>query len=158
VDFAIFDFDGTITTKGTYPGFVRFAVRPWRKLAGGIILSPLLIGYKCGLVSDRCIRSALSRVEPWCRTLGADVICTQLETKSGRLTGRYVHGDCCGEEKARRIREHYVLAEYETIHAYGDTEEDRQMLDMADRKYFRWQEVAEVPAVSRATLRGDGGV
>jgi len=213
MDFAIFDFDGTITTKGTYPGFVRFAVRPGRKLAGGIILSPLLIGYKCGLVSDRRIRSALSRVgfrgedpnrvrrlgeryaeevlpallrpvaleriawhkargdrivivsasldvylEPWCRTLGADVICTQLETRNGRLTGRYVHGDCCHEQKARRIRERYVLAEYETIHAYGDTEEDREMLDIADRKYFRWQEVAEVPAVSRATRRGDGGV
>ena len=32
------------------------------------------------------------------------------------------------------------------------------MLEMADRKYFRWQEVAAVPAPSRATRRGDGGV
>ncbi len=213
MDFAIFDFDGTITTRGTYPGFVRFAVPPWRKLAGAIILSPLLIAYKAGLLSDRSIRAALSRVgfrgedpnrvrrlgkryaetvlpglirpvaleriawhkargdrivvvsasldvylEPWCSALGADVICTVLEARGGRLTGRYVAGDCCGEEKARRIRERYSLADYETVHAYGDTEEDRQMLEMADRKYFRWQEVSEIPAVSRATLRGDGGV
>lgn len=44
MDLALFDFDGTITTKGTYPGFVSFAVPPVRKVVGGIMLSPLLIG------------------------------------------------------------------------------------------------------------------
>lgn len=187
MDLAVFDFDGTITTKGTYPGFVSFAVRPGRKLVGGIILSPLLIGYRCRLVSDRGIRKAISKVGfwgeepdhlrrlgeqyaeevlpglirsvaleriawhqargdrvvvvsasldvylgPWCGALGVDVICTQLEIRDGRLTGRYVRGDCCGDEKVRRIRERYTLADYETVHAYGDTEEDRQMLEMAD--------------------------
>jgi len=212
MDLALFDFDGTITIKGTYPGFVSFAVRPRRKLVGGIVLSPLIVGYRSRLVSDRVIRKAISRVGfwgeepdrlrrfgeryaeevlpglirplaleriawhkargdrvaivsasldvylgPWCRTLGVDVICTQLEARDGRLTGRYLRGDCCGEEKARRIRERYALADYATVHAYGDTEEDRQMLEMANRKYFRWEEVREVPAVSRATRRGDSG-
>jgi phosphatidylglycerophosphatase C len=213
MDLALFDFDGTVTTKGTYPGFVRFAVRPRRKVVGGIILSPLIVGYRGGLVSDRAIRKALSRIgfwgeeperlrwlgeqyanevlpklirpvafekiawhkargdrvvvvsasldvylQPWCRSLGVEVICTQLEVSDGRLTGRYVGGDCCGETKARRIRERYCLDDYETISAYGDTEEDRQMLEMANRKFFRWQEVRSVPAVSRATRRGDGGI
>ena len=212
MDLAVFDFDGTITTKGTYPGFLSFAVRPRRKVAAGLLLSPLLVGYRCRLVSDRVIRIALSRVGfwgeepdrvrrlgeqyaadvlpglirplaleriawhkargdrvvvvsasldvylgPWCRTLDVDVICTQLETSDGRLTGRYLRGDCCGEEKARRLRERYALGDYETVHAYGDTEEDRELLEMADRKYFRWMEVRDVPGVSRATRRGDGG-
>jgi hypothetical protein len=26
MDLALFDFDGTITTRGTYPGFIRFAI------------------------------------------------------------------------------------------------------------------------------------
>ena len=51
----------------------------------------------------------------------------------------------------------YGLADYATVHAYGDTEEDRQMLEMADKRYFRWKEVREVPAVSQATRRSDEG-
>src|SRR6267378_294727 len=62
MDLALFDFDGTITTKGTYPGFVRFAVPRARQLVGGLRLSPLLVGYKIGLVSDESIRAAMSRV------------------------------------------------------------------------------------------------
>jgi phosphatidylglycerophosphatase C len=198
MDLALFDFDGTITAEPTYPGFVRFAVRPRRKLVGGLILSPLIVGYRSGLVSDRVIRRVISRVAfwredpnrirgcgeryaaevlpgmigpmaleriawhkargdrvvvvsasldaylaPWCRTLGVEVICTQLETKDGVLTGRYVQGDCCGEEKSRRIRERYTLDSYSAVYAYGDTEEDRQMLAIADKRYFRWEEVSD---------------
>lgn len=80
-------------------------------------------------------------LEPWCRSLGLDVICTQLEVCDGRLTGRYIGGDCCGDAKAKRIRERYTLSDYGTIYAYGDTEEDREMLDLAHRKCFGWQEV-----------------
>lgn len=213
MDLALFDFDGTITTRGTYPGFVRFAVQPGRKVIGGILLSPLIVGYRAELVSDQTIRRAMSWVgfwgddlsrlqrlgkqyaedvlpglirpvaieriashrargdhvvvvsasldvylEPWCRTQHVDVICTRLEQNGSRVTGRYLRGDCCGAEKAARIRERYALSAYRTIYAYGDTDEDREMLEMAHRKYFRWQEVSEVPAVTPATLRGDGGI
>lgn len=214
MDLALIDFDGTITTKGVYPDFLRFAV-PWsRKLMAGILLSPLIAGYKCGLISDPAIRHVLSRASfqgddparvralgerfvrdvlpgvirpialeriawhkdrgdrvmvvsasldvyliPWCRALDLDLICTELEIASGgRLTGRYVHGDCFGPEKVRRIRERLRLDDYGVIYAYGDTEDDRAMLDMADRKYFRWQEVQEMPAASPETRRCHGGV
>lgn len=80
-------------------------------------------------------------LEPWCKSMGVDVICTQVEARSGHLTGKYVDGDCCGEAKATRIRRRYALSDYATVYAYGDTEEDRHMLEMADRKFFRWQEV-----------------
>jgi phosphatidylglycerophosphatase C len=213
MDLALFDFDGTITTRGTYPGFIRFAIRPRRKVVAGIILGALIVGYRVGLVSDRAIRKAMSRVvfrgeqperlrrlgeryaaealsdlmrppaleriawhksrgdlvvvvsasldvylEPWCATMGVDVVCTQLEARGGRVTGRYLRGDCCGEEKARRIRERYALREYGTVYGYGDTEEDREMLDMADKKFFRWQEVSQLPDARPATRRGDRGI
>jgi HAD superfamily hydrolase (TIGR01490 family) len=213
MDLALFNFDGTITTKGTYPGFVRFAVPRRRQLIGGVVLAPALIGYHARLVSDATIRRLISRVglwradqqrvrslgeryatdvlpplvrpealeriawhkargdrvvvvsasldaylEPWCRALDVDVICTRLEADKGRLTGAYASGDCCGEEKVRRIRSRYNLADYDHTYAYGDTEEDRGMLELADRKYFRWNPVADVPAVSYATRRGDGGI
>jgi len=212
VDLALFDFDGTITTRGAYPGFIRFAIRPRRKVVAGILLGPLIVGHRVGLVSDRAIRKVMSRIvlqgeqperlrrlgeryaakalpdlmrptalervawhkargdlvvvvsasldvylEPWCASMGVDVICTQLEAHGRRVTGRYVGGDCCGEEKARRIRERYALGEYRSIYAYGDTEEDREMLDMADKKFFRWQEVGQLPEAGLAIRRATGG-
>jgi len=62
MDLALFDFDGTITTRGTYPGFIRFALRPRRKIVAGILLGPLVVRYRAGLVSDRAIRKAMSRI------------------------------------------------------------------------------------------------
>jgi HAD superfamily hydrolase (TIGR01490 family) len=198
MDLALFDFDGTITTRGTYPDFLRLAASPARKAAGGVVLGPVIAGHRCGLVSDVALRRTLSmatfrgqdahRVNelgeafardrlpglvrpiaadrirwhhargdhvvvvsasldaylvPWCRTAGLDVICTTLEVRNGRLTGRYVDGDCCGSEKARRIRGRYALADYGRVHAYGDTHEDHEMLALADRKYWRWTDVSE---------------
>ena len=78
-------------------------------------------------------------LEPWCRAMGVDVICSRIETRDGLLTGRYLQGDCCGEVKAQRIRDGYALTDYETIYAYGDTDEDHPMLAMADKPFFRWK-------------------
>jgi phosphatidylglycerophosphatase C len=210
VDLAVFDFDGTITVDPTYPAFVRFAVPRRRKLGGGIILAPLIAAYRLGMLSDRRIRRAISRVafrgedpqrlrrlganyarealpplirpeaasriewhkargdrvvvvsaaldvyvEPWCEAMGVEAICTHFEVSNNRITGQYLHGDCCGPEKARRIRERYRVADYADIYCYGDTDEDREMLEIATRKYFRWEEITAVPVTSRATRRGD---
>lgn len=202
MDLALIDFDGTITTKGAYPEFLWFAVSRRRQLAAGLLVSPAIVGYKCGLVSDPAIRLVLSRASfvgaaparvnelgerfardvlpglirpialeritwhkdrgdrvvvvsasldayliPWCRALDLELICTELEiAPNGRLTGRYVQGDCYGEEKVHRIRERLPLADYGTIYAYGDTEDDRPMLDLAHRKFYHWQEVDGMPA------------
>jgi len=56
-------------------------------------------------------------------------------------TGRFLDGDCSGEEKARRVRARYVLGEYERIYAYGDTAEDHALLRLASTRYFRGREV-----------------
>ena len=214
MDLALIDFDGTITTKGVYPDFLHFAVPRSRKLAAGLVLSPLIVGYKCGVISDPAIRLVLSRASfqgddparvralgeqfardvlpalirpialeriawhkdrgdrvvvvsasldaylvPWCRAFDLDLISTELEiAPNGRLTGRYVRSDCFGTEKVRRIHERLALDEYGVIYAYGDTEDDRPMLDLAHRKYFRWQEVHEMPPASAETRRCHGGI
>src|SRR3982074_1150699 len=41
---------------------------------------------------------------PWCEGRGLDYVCTTLEERLGRLTGRCAEGDCSGAEKVRRIR------------------------------------------------------
>jgi HAD superfamily hydrolase (TIGR01490 family) len=80
---------------------------------------------------------------PWCTRQSLDVICTTLEERDGRLTGRLVEGDCTGAEKARRVRRQHQLDRYDEIYAYGDTSEDREMLDLAHKKYYQWREVED---------------
>jgi HAD superfamily hydrolase (TIGR01490 family) len=82
-------------------------------------------------------------LRPWCATVGVQLICTELEERGGRLTGRYCHGDCSGAEKLRRILERYDPGRYPLIYAYGDTSEDRDMLELAHRKYYRWKEIQD---------------
>lgn len=78
---------------------------------------------------------------PWCEEHDIACICTTLEERGGSLTGKYVDGDCTGAEKVRRIRQRYELAQYPLVYAYGDSREDREMLELAQKKYYRWREI-----------------
>lgn len=75
----------------------------------------------------------------WCGMQGVDLLCSRLESRDGRMTGRYRGAQCVGEEKARRIRERYDLSRYARIHAYGDTHEDHAMLGLAHEAWYRGQ-------------------
>lgn len=76
MDLALFDFDGTITTHETMPAFVRATVSRPRLLAGYLLLWPVILGYKLGVVSGSRVRAAIVRVayagEPaaWLRERG----------------------------------------------------------------------------------------
>lgn len=78
---------------------------------------------------------------PWCRAHDLALVCSALEHRDGRLTGRYRGAQCVGEEKARRVREHYDLAAYERVYAYGDTHEDLPLLGLAHHRFYRGQEL-----------------
>jgi len=75
-------------------------------------------------------------LRPWCDALGLELICNRLESRDGRLTGRYVDGDCA-PHKAARIRARYDLSRYVRVHAYGDSREDRSMLALAQERWYR---------------------
>lgn len=193
MNLALFDFDGTITSRDSFKPFLYFAARE-RVAIGTLLLAPLLAAHKVGWVPTSTLRAAgayvgfrgrrqaelyelgaryaatlaaiirpeaLDRIRwhqaqgdtivvvsasldpylsAWCRQLGVELICTQLEVKHGRATGRYDGGDCTGREKARRVRERYELARYPVIYAYGDTPEDADLLALAHRRYFCWRE------------------
>jgi len=196
MDLALFDFDGTITERETFPGFVRATVDRRRLRWGNALLAPHVIGYKLGWVSGEAVRrrivafgyrgrresevraaaevylrdvvakqiraEALERiawhrergdrvvvvtanlelfVSAWCEQQGLEYICSHLEARDGVLTGRYLGRDCCGPEKSRRVRERIALRDYASVHAYGDTDEDRELLALADRRFYRWREV-----------------
>lgn len=194
MNLALFDFDGTITKNDSFLTFLHFALSRRRLFFGKVVLSPLIVGYRLGLVKAPAIRTAISRVAfrglpthrldalgeqfarekiplflrenalerlrwhkdqgdrivvvsasldiylaKWCSQHELEYICTELEAKNGRLTGRYVEGDCSCEEKRRRVLARYDINEYQTIYAYGDTNEDHAMLELAHVKFFRWQ-------------------
>jgi phosphatidylglycerophosphatase C len=202
VNLALFDFDGTITRSDTFTPFLRLSVRPARKVAGSVLLAPVILGYKLGMMSGRTSRPIAARVafqgeqasdvravglryarevlpgvvrrrareriawhqqqgdavvvvsgsldvylRCWCESIGVDVICTELEERDGRLTGRYVGGDCSGSEKPRRIRQRYDLGRYPVVYAYGDTIDDREMLGLAHEKYYRWRRIDDLSAM-----------
>ena len=197
MNLALFDFDGTITSSDSWTPFMRMAVRPARIRMAMVALSPVVVGYRLGMISaSRCrlvaarlgfsgepagaIRQigaqyaatvlrgtlqtrALERIDwhksqgddivvvsasldlylaPWCAERGLKFICTTIEEQRGTLTGRYVDGDCSGAEKVRRIRAQYDLSSYPIVYAYGDSGEDREMMALADKKYYRWKEIA----------------
>lgn len=196
MDLALFDFDGTITSGDLYTAFIRFATNRKRLTIGKVVLAPVILAYKAGLLSDTRTRAivseyafrgrtmadldlkgaafaaqvvpnhlrdnAMARIQwhrqrgdcvvvvsasldlyltPWCGKHGLDLICTEMERRNGLTTGRYIAGDCSGKEKARRIKQRYRLSDYDTIYAYGDSSEDREMLDLADIKYMGWQQL-----------------
>lgn len=82
-------------------------------------------------------------VSDWCEQQGLEYLCSHLEVRDGVLTGRYLGHDCCGPEKSRRVRERIVLDDYASVYAYGDTAEDRELLALADRRFYRWHELVD---------------
>lgn len=80
-------------------------------------------------------------LKPWCDAIGVELICSKIDSKDDILTGKYYQGDCTGPEKARRVKSFIELKEYGKIYAYGDTEEDDALLELADERYFQWERV-----------------
>ena len=76
-------------------------------------------------------------LKPWCDKYNLELIATQLEIKDGIVTGRLRTKNCYGIEKVNRVKEAYNLDEYETIYAYGDSRGDRELLDLADEKFYK---------------------
>ncbi len=61
MNLALFDFDGTITTREVLPAFVYSAVPPARLRIGKLLLAPWVAGYKLGWVSGISIREKIAR-------------------------------------------------------------------------------------------------
>ncbi|CAG2087312.1 HAD family hydrolase [Xanthomonas euroxanthea] len=75
-------------------------------------------------------------LQPWCAQHDLSLICNKLEHHAGVLSGRYADGDC-GPRKAAQIRLRYDLSQYECVHAYGDSREDKPMLALAQQRWYR---------------------
>ena len=61
-DLALFDFDGTLTTRETFPDFMRYAIARPRLLVGGVLLAPVVFGYRRGWVAGNPTRASIVQV------------------------------------------------------------------------------------------------
>lgn len=99
VNLALFDFDGTITSKDTFTPFIFHAVEPARMAVGKVVLSPLIVAYKLGVLSASRMRRSIVRFGFRGR-LDTDVRKAGLEYSRSRL-GRVVRA-----KALERIRWH----------------------------------------------------
>lgn len=76
-------------------------------------------------------------IEPWARQYGIGVIATKPQVRDGQLTGKIDGKNCYGPEKVTRLQAHVSLKDFDTIIAYGDSRGDKELLDIADVKYYR---------------------
>lgn len=77
----------------------------------------------------------------WCKSMGCKLICSELESQNGKLTGKYILGDVNGKMKAELVKARYDLNAYESIYAYGDTAGDKEMLALANYKFMKGKPV-----------------
>ncbi|MDC0610312.1 HAD-IB family phosphatase [Vibrio sp.] len=73
----------------------------------------------------------------WCEQQGIGLVCSELKTCGAYFTGGYVQGDCSLERKVTFLQPHINLSNYQTIYAYGDSDEDKPLLGIADVKYYQ---------------------
>ena len=72
-----------------------------------------------------------------------DLICTEMEMRGGRLTGRMATPNCHGEQKVARLNmwlgQRLKLDSWDgvTLYAYGDTSGDKPMLRLAQHAWYR---------------------
>ncbi len=77
-------------------------------------------------------------LEAWCKLYDIELIASKLEIKNKRITGKFIGKDCNGEEKVRRIKQSLKLASFKYIYAYGNSNGDKPMLELADEKYYNY--------------------
>lgn len=91
-------------------------------------------GHRCILVSA----SLEIYLKPWAELVGFDdVIATKLEEKEHKITGYLLGPNCWGEEKVNRLRALLGSREAYTLYAYGDSRGDKELLEYADKGYYR---------------------
>ena len=76
----------------------------------------------------------------WCDKNNLELLGTKLAVREGQMTGGFSTKNCYGIEKVNRIEENFNLDDYDVIYAYGDSTGDREMLSIADEKYYKYFE------------------
>ena len=92
--------------------------------------------------SDIVIISA--SIENWVRpffedTWGNKVLieCTRIDVRHDKVTGKFLTKNCYGSEKLKRLQRLFPHRRSYELIAFGDTRGDKQMLEYADKSYYK---------------------
>ncbi len=76
-------------------------------------------------------------VAPFFYGLDVNILGTKIAVEDGKITGRFLTNNCYGQEKVNRIIEQYPNRGGYQLIAYGDSCGDKEMLEYADKGYYR---------------------
>ncbi|MCK5825020.1 MAG: HAD-IB family hydrolase [Ichthyobacteriaceae bacterium] len=76
-------------------------------------------------------------LKPWCVKNNLDLISTQLKVVDGKVLGSFYTKNCHGQEKVNRIKKELNLNNFDEIYAYGDSSGDTEMLEFADKGFYK---------------------
>lgn len=75
---------------------------------------------------------------PFARQLGIKtVLATTIEVNEGMLTGKFLSKNCFGPEKSSRLLQCFPDRENYILYAYGDSNGDRELLEISDYPFYR---------------------
>ncbi|MBF1620120.1 MAG: haloacid dehalogenase-like hydrolase [Prevotella sp.] len=81
---------------------------------------------------DNWVRPFFDEIDKKIQVLG-----TQIETTGGRLTGQFTTKNCYGQEKVNRLTALYPHREAYDLIAFGDSRGDKELLDFADKGFYK---------------------
>lgn len=86
-----------------------------------------------------CIVSASLDIwlQPFADHFNADLLCTKAEYHLDKFTGNLDGKNCNFNEKPRRIKAKYDLSEFSRVVAYGDSNGDQAMFNLADEHHLK---------------------
>ena len=74
---------------------------------------------------------------PWANLNNVKVIGTKLLVKNNLITGRFSSKNCIKEEKVNRLLEMFPNKEFYYLYAYGDSRGDLELLNFADKSFYK---------------------
>jgi phosphatidylglycerophosphatase C len=82
--------------------------------------------------------SAENWINPWAKKNGINtVLATRLHIKDNMITGDFLNKNCHGLEKVNRLLEKFPHREEYILYAYGDSNGDKELLEIADHAFYR---------------------
>lgn len=186
MNLALFDFDGTLTTKDSLGEFLKYKISKSQYSLNMMRFLPYFLLWQSRIISNSKAKEKLFSIfykgmdeaefkkrsfgfsmeildniihherfvamkkhkqmgdrvvvvsasmqcwlQPWCEKNSVELLCTELEFKDGKFTGRFATKNCHGIEKVNRINALLNPKIYPTVYAYGDSSGDDAMLELA---------------------------
>ena len=106
------------------------------------IIKQSFINYILNLNSDDRVviisASIKNYLEPWCKKMKFELLCTELEIVDGIITGKFSTPNCNYDQKVKRIKAVINLEKFSEIYVFGDSKGDTSMMSLGTKSYYKY--------------------